>query len=125
MVPIGRQVIGAVSVCNTTRPRLVRKDRGGSCSTPGTALAGRGVGRGEGARAPRHDSEQVTPHTLRHTFTTHLLEGADLRGAGMLGHADLSTRRSIPSIEYLRKVRGSSIPWVRTGARNVPVRFIS
>jgi len=68
-------------------PRLFLNGRGGPLSRVGFWKILKGHARQAGLRA------DVSPHVLRHSFATHLLErGADLRAIQMmLGHTDLST----------------------------------
>jgi len=112
LVPIGRNVVGSVSVYlhsvraeldrGKTQNRVLLNVRGQPLSRVGAW----GIVKKAAERA--EISKRVTPHTLRHTFATHLLEGgADLRAVQeMLGHADLSTTQIYTHVdrEYLREV---------------------
>jgi integrase/recombinase XerD len=112
LVPIGRSVISVISVyLHNTRPeldkgraqnRLLLNARGAPLSRVGAW----GIVKRHAERAGI--TKRVTPHTLRHSFATHLLEGgADLRAVQeMLGHADLSTTQLYTHVdrEYLRSV---------------------
>ncbi len=112
VVPVGETALEAVdgylALVGHARGALFRNHRGGR-------LTPRSVHRivKEQARAIGI-GRRVTPHTLRHTFATHMLgEGADLRLIQeLLGHSRLSTtqRYTHVSPEHLMKVYDAAHP---------------
>ncbi|HEY7203200.1 MAG TPA: site-specific tyrosine recombinase XerD [Methylomirabilota bacterium] len=96
LVPVGAQALDWVRrYCTTVRPRKVRREcpalflnrSGGPMSRQALWNLIRRAARRSGIRVV------VSPHMLRHSFASHLLErGADLRSVqAMLGHVDIST----------------------------------
>jgi len=113
IVPVGEVALAFLDrYCKEIRPALAAKKRAGDILF--LNMRGRPLSRvwiwkmiktyGEMAGIEKN----ISPHTFRHSFATHLLEGgADLRAVQeMLGHADISTTQIYTHLdrEYLKEI---------------------
>jgi integrase/recombinase XerD len=108
VVPVGERAQEALAYyLQESRPQLMgaRQSSDLFVTPRGTKMTRQGFwkllaryARGAGITA------RVTPHTLRHSFATHLLErGADLRAVqAMLGHADITTTQIYTHVDRER-----------------------
>ena len=95
------------------QPKLFLNHRGGGLTRQGLYKLVQRHARGAGL------ASKMSPHTLRHTFATHLLAGGcDLRSLQeMLGHADIATTQLYThlSADRLKDVYFDAHPRARNG----------
>jgi site-specific recombinase XerD len=125
IVPLGEPAVDAAQTYLTEgRPALATGRRPGDPTTAALFLNGRGqrLGTRDARTAVQRAAStaglgHVTPHTLRHTVATHLLEsGADLRMVQeLLGHASLATTQRYTHLSRgrLREVHAMAHPRAR------------
>jgi integrase/recombinase XerD len=122
VVPLGHYAREAVTAYTVrARPSLAAKgkgtpalflnQRGGRLSRQGAWAAIRGAAERAGL------GDTVSPHTLRHSFATHMLEGgADIRVVQeLLGHASVTTTQiyTMVTVQHLREVYAEAHPRAR------------
>lgn len=99
IIPLGNQAIESCSrYINEARPGFIAKSKGTEealfVNMRGNRLTRQGCWKLlKGHALKANIQKELSPHMLRHSFATHLIEnGADLRAVQeMLGHADIST----------------------------------
>jgi integrase/recombinase XerD len=118
LIPVGEIAVDAVTLyLNNVRGHLVGPDSGDLLflTNRRRAFSRLGVWKLVKRYARRAGVQKdISPHTFRHSFATHLLEGgADLRSIQeMLGHADIATTQIYTHVsrEHLRAVYQKAHP---------------
>ena len=118
LVPIGPQAIRAlIRYLKQGRPHLARPDSDDHVflNIRGGALSRMSIWKIIKSAGDKTSSEkEISPHTLRHSFATHLLEGgANLREVQeLLGHADISTTQIYTHLDrsHLKEVHKTYHP---------------
>ena len=110
IVPLGNKAIESCTrYVNEARPKFVEKKQGTHDALFVNMRGGRLTRQGcwkllKGHAMSAKLQKKLTPHILRHSFATHLIEnGADLRAVQeMLGHADISTTQIYTHVSRAR-----------------------
>jgi integrase/recombinase XerD len=121
VVPVGRYAVRALEAYLVrARPGLAQASRRASASPAvflnarGGRLTRQGAWGVLHAAAARAGQPEVSPHTLRHSFATHMLDGgADIRVVQeLLGHASVTTTQvyTLITVDRLREVYATSHP---------------
>lgn len=118
VVPMGEIAIAALrDYLNNARPKIVAdpREKAAFLNHHGKRLTRQGFWKIVKKYANQAQiRKEITPHTIRHSFATHLLEnGADIRAVQeMLGHADISTTQIYTHVtkDRLKDVYAKSHP---------------